>query len=210
MIELRQVSKSYGPVGAARDVTLTVADGQAIVLFGPSGCGKTTVLRLIAGLEAPDCGEVLIDGEVASRPGWLKAPRERKVGFVFQTPALWPHMTVAENIRFGLKDRKSEAFEQVLGVLDLVGLKNRFPDELSGGEARRVALARTLAARPRHLLLDEPLSNLDLDSRESLLRVILQAHHESGGALIYVTHDTDESEAISPKRIRMQNGRLLQ
>ncbi len=209
MIELREVSKSFGPVPAVRAVTLAVADGQAVVLFGPSGCGKTTVLRLIAGLETPDHGEVLIDGEVASRPGWLKAPRERKVGFVFQTPALWPHMTVAENVRFGMKDRKHEAFEQVLGHLDLGDLQDRFPDELSGGEACRVALARTLAARPRHLLLDEPLSNLDFDSRDRMLRVIMQAHRESGGALIYVTHDADEAEVISSTRFRMQDGRLL-
>jgi len=165
VISVRNLSKSFGAVAAVEDASLDVGEADRLAVVGPSAGGKTTLLRLIAGLEEPDAGEVVINGMLASRRGFVAAPHTRSIGMVFQRPALWPHMTVAANIGFGLDDSRSAAvdarIEQLLAALELEGLENRRPHELSGGQAQRVALGRALAPGPRILLLNEPFQNLD-------------------------------------------------
>jgi len=213
MIELRGVSKHFGPTVAVAEVTVTLAISAPVALLGPSGCGKTTLLRLIAGLEVPDAGEVLFAGKVASRPGWVLAPHLRSIGFVFQQPALWPHLSVARNVAFGLgrmpRAQAAARLGEVLEQTGLTHLRDRLPHQLSGGEARRVALARALAPRPTWLLMDEPLSNLDSDAKEELLALIRDIGSHAGVGLVYVTHDEGEALRLTPRVLRMRNGRLL-
>ncbi len=212
MIEVRDVSKSFDGTTALAGVSVTLARGERVVVFGPSGSGKTTLLRLIAGLETPDTGEVLLDGAVASRPGWVQAPHERGMGFVFQQPALWPHMSVARNVAFGLgampRERADEPLREVLAATGLTDLRDRLPSQLSGGEARRVALARALAPQPDWLLMDEPLANLDTEARDEMLSLIATITGKTGAGLVYVTHDRTEAERIARRVVRLHDGRL--
>ena len=205
MIEGRDLEKSFDGVRALAGVSFTAEAGKPLVVFGPSGSGKTTLLRLVAGLELPDRGEVWIGGAPASRPGWAVPPRIRSVGFVFQAPTLWPHLTVAQNILFGLDAwPKSAANRRLAEILDLVrlsGLERRYPAEISGGEARRAALARALAPEPRHLLLDEPLMSLDGELKERMLAAILGTASRTGAVVLYVTHDPAEAERVSDRRL---------
>lgn len=231
-IEVRGLAKSFGApirgergalgnrvgrspaVKAVDAVSLELAPSARLAVLGPSGCGKTTLLRLIAGLEVPDAGEVLIRGRVVSRPGWALQPGRRGLGFVFQEPALWPHMTVAGNVLFGLhgltKDVSRRRLGQLMELIGLQGLESRYPHQLSGGEARRVALARTLAPHPHCLLLDEPLTNLDPESKARMLDLINQAAQLSGAAILYVTHERSEAEELGASIVRMEAGRLEQ
>jgi iron(III) transport system ATP-binding protein len=212
MILISHVTKQYGNVRALEDISLQVTTPDPLVILGPSGSGKTTLLRLIAGLEMPDAGEIHINGSLASRPGWTLPPHQRHMGFVFQTPALWPHMTVAKNITFGMNglahDQTRCRLKELLEDFDLQGLEERYPDELSGGEARRVAIARCLAPRPGYLLMDEPLTNLDRELKRKALSRIARAAHETGALLIYVTHDPDEARQLSPRAIFLISGRI--
>lgn len=214
MIQVSQLSKCFGRVRALDAASFRLAAGESLVILGPSGSGKTTLLRLIAGLEMPDEGQVLIDGGLASRPGWVLDPHRRGIGFVFQTPCLWPHMTVAQNILFGLahlswRDAR-QRLDELLAQTELIGLERRYPSELSGGEARRVALARTLAPTPKCLLMDEPLTNLDQDLRAKLLTLIKETVQSEGSSLLYVTHDPDETAQISGRVLTLRDGRLCQ
>lgn len=213
MIELCDIRKTFGTHTAVSGVTLTVPDHAALALVGASGSGKTTLLRLIAGLEIPDTGSITMNGRLVSRPGFAVAPAERSIGFVFQNAALWPHMTVAETIRFPLlnlpepeQDQRTTWLLERMGILPLAG---RYPDQISGGEARRVALARALAPRPSTLLLDEPLTNLDRPLKEDLLDLIIGTARETGSAMVYVTHDSDEAERICPSPLCLRNGTLV-
>jgi iron(III) transport system ATP-binding protein len=212
MIELNDVSKTFESHRAVDRVTLTIPDHAQVVLLGPSGSGKTTLLRLIAGLEIPDSGTITMDGRLVSSPDTLLSPSERSVGFVFQSGALWPHMTVAENIRFALGDltpreqeQRTRALMERMGILPL---SCRYPDQISGGEARRVALARALAPRPATLLFDEPLTNLDRKLRDDLLRLIIESVRETGSRMLYVTHDEYEAEKIDGTIIRFDKGTI--
>jgi len=212
MIKLDKVTKSYNGVVAVDNVSIEIPPGSAAVILGPSGSGKTTLLRLIAGLEVPDAGEIYLDGALASSPKRIMAPHRRGIGFVFQSAALWPHMTVAQNITFGLnglpKSEVRRRLEEFLESMSLKGKEKRYPHEISGGEARRVSLARTLAPRPKRLLMDEPLTNLDPDLKSRLLAVIKQAVADTGASLIYVTHDVAEAEKIGGHVLTIKNGRL--
>lgn len=203
MIVLNQVSKSYGAVKAVERISLKVPAHSSMAILGPSGSGKTTLLRLIAGLETPDEGEVSFWGEMVSRPGWVKPPHQRGIGFVFQTPALWPHMTVAQNILFGMngvpRPQARGRLDEMITQLRLDGLAHRYPAQLSGGEARRVALARALAPRLRCLLLDEPLTNLDAELKGEILTAIKALVDETRPCLVYVTHDAGEAAFISDR-----------
>jgi len=214
MIELNDVSKTFGLHRAVDRVTLAIPDHAQVVLLGPSGSGKTTLLRLIAGLEIPDSGTITMDGRLVSSPDTMLSPSERSVGFVFQSGALWPHMTVAENIRFALGDltpgeqeQRTRALMERMGILPL---SCRYPDQISGGEARRVALARALAPRPATLLFDEPLTNLDRKLRDDLLRLIIESVRETGSRMLYVTHDEYEAEKIDGTIIRFDKGTICQ
>jgi iron(III) transport system ATP-binding protein len=212
VIELRGLGKRFGERVPLDDVTLTLARGAVLAVTGRSGCGKTTLLRLIAGLELPDSGEIVLDGVVASGPGWALAPHRRGVGFMFQAPALWPHMTVTRNILFGLgrlpRAIRARRLDEVLSLTHSDRLADRLPHQLSGGEARRVALARTLAPEPSILLLDEPLTHLDPELKAALRDVILEQVRRTGATLLYVTHDLAEFDGVDGRVLTLADGRL--
>ena len=211
-IEARDITKRFGDYLALDDVTIRVPDGSLTALLGPSGSGKSTLLRVIAGLEAPDAGRVLIGGEeVTHRPA-----RKREVGFVFQHYAAFKHMTVADNVAFGLKVRKhpkDETKRRVTELLELVGLAHlgrRYPNQLSGGQRQRMALARALAVEPRVLLLDEPFGALDARVREELRAWLRRLHDDVHVTTIFVTHDQEEAMEISEQIVVVNEGRIEQ
>ena len=212
MIELENISKTFGSHRAVDRVSLCIPDHAQVALVGPSGSGKTTLLRLIAGLEVPDSGTITMEGRLVSSRDCMVPPSERSIGFVFQNAALWPHMTVADNIRFALGDLPSpEQHQRTRSLLERMGiipLAGRYPDQISGGEARRVALARALAPRPATLLFDEPLTNLDRPLREDLIRLIAESVQKTGSSMVYVTHDEYEAETIAGTVIRFDNGTI--
>ena len=212
MMLLKQVTKSFGNVKAVNMVSLEAPAESSTVILGPSGSGKTTLLRLIAGLEMPDTGEIYLDGVLSSQSKWVLAPHRRHLGFMFQTSALWPHMTVAQNILFGLQGiPENEANHRLAELLEntsLTGLERRYPHEISGGEARRVALARTLAHQPKRLLMDEPLTNVDPELKLKLMAFLKQTVVRTKACLIYVTHDADEAKEISEHVLTLRNGCL--
>jgi len=210
-VELRSVSKRFRDVVALDSVSLRVPEGAITAVLGPSGCGKTTMLRVVAGLERPDSGRVLFDGvDVTEVP-----PRERNVGMVFQDLALFPHMTVLDNVSFGLVARGVGGVEarrrarEYLRLLRLEGLESRYPHQLSGGQQQRVAIARALAPEPRVLLLDEPFGALDARLREELLWEVRRLHAEREFTAIHVTHDQAEALAIADRLAVMRAGRIL-
>ncbi|MCW5697018.1 MAG: sulfate/molybdate ABC transporter ATP-binding protein [Bauldia sp.] len=215
-ISIVDVRKEFGRYPALNDVSLTIRSGELIALLGPSGSGKTTLLRLIAGLEMPTAGTVLFGDEDASR----KTVQERNVGFVFQHYALFRHMTVAENIGFGLRVRprarrpaRAEIRSRAVQLLDLVqlsGLEDRFPAQLSGGQRQRVALARALAIDPRVLLLDEPFGALDAQVRRELRRWLRELHDKTGHTTVFVTHDQEEAIELADRVVVMSQGRIEQ
>jgi iron(III) transport system ATP-binding protein len=212
MIELQDISKTFGTRHAVDHVSLAIPDHAQVALLGPSGSGKTTLLRLIAGLEIPDSGTITMDGRLVSSPACMVPPSERKIGFIFQSGALWPHMTVAENIRFALSDipvpEQQERTRPLMERLGIPALADRYPEQISGGEARRVALARALAPRPSTLLFDEPLTNLDRALRDDLLNLIVESVKETGSSMLYVTHDEYEAETVAAIIVRFDKGTI--
>jgi iron(III) transport system ATP-binding protein len=215
MIAFRSVCKDYNGCRVIDNLSLQIEAKERVVLFGPSGCGKSTVLHLIAGFVTPDSGEILIDDEVvATAKKNLREPGQRGIGMVFQDLALWPHMTVAENIEFGLRAKHvppPKRRQRTMEMVDLVGLGdylNAKPGELSGGQQQRVALARTLAVAPKILLMDEPLSTLDEELNILLRKEILRLHRDLGFTLVYVTHNRDEAEALGGRIIFLRHGRI--
>jgi iron(III) transport system ATP-binding protein len=215
-IEVDRVSKSFGERVAINELSLHVERSERLVLFGPSGCGKTTVLRLLAGLEIPDQGSIRIDGRLVANVGKnFIPPEKRDVGMVFQDLALWPHMTVQQNLMFGLNARgvkKREAHVRVREMLHRVGLEHRIdakPHQLSGGEQQRVALARALVSRPSILLMDEPLSSLDDERKRAIASDLLGLQSQLGFSLIYVTHDRGETDLLASRVCQMRDGRVV-
>jgi iron(III) transport system ATP-binding protein len=206
------LTKRFGAVRALDDVSFEVARGEILVLLGPSGCGKTTALRLIAGLEKPDGGEIVVGGTVAAGPGVFVAPERRRIGMVFQHYALFPHLTVAQNVGYGL-DRAPDKAARIAEMLAGVGLgplADRMPHELSGGQQQRVALARALAPRPAILLLDEPFSNLDARLRTVVREEVRGIIKAAGATAIFVTHDQEEALTIGDRVAVLCGGRLEQ
>ncbi|MBT8375206.1 MAG: ABC transporter ATP-binding protein, partial [Deltaproteobacteria bacterium] len=206
-IEVKNLTKIYGEVTALNKVNLSIELGEFLVLLGPSGCGKTTLLRCIAGLETPDEGQIIIGNQTVFdvERGIAVPSGKRKVGMVFQSYALWPHMTVYDNIGFGLWLQKlptKEARKQVEGVLQdlgMEGLGNRYPSELSGGQQQRVAVARLLATKPPVFLMDEPLSNLDARLRLDMRSELKRLHFRLGVTTVYVTHDQTEAMTMASR-----------
>jgi ABC-type Fe3+/spermidine/putrescine transport system ATPase subunit len=217
-ISVNNLTKVFGRSRVVDGVSFEVAEGEFVSLLGPSGCGKSTTLRCIAGLEEMAAGSVSIDGKTVSEPerGILVPPHERDIGMVFQSYAVWPHMTVAENVGFPLSVRRApakvikERVDWALGVVGLTGLSDRHPSQLSGGQQQRVALARAIVGRPRVLLFDEPLSNLDAKLRDQMRAEIRRLQRELGIAALYVTHDQAEALSMSDRVIVMDLGRIMQ
>jgi ABC-type Fe3+/spermidine/putrescine transport system ATPase subunit len=217
LIVFNSVSKAYWRNTVLHDFSLSVERGERVAILGPSGCGKTTVLRLLAGFIAPESGTISIDGEVvAVGRQILKAPEHRHLGMVFQDLALWPHLTVAGNLEFGLKSQgipKTERAARIAEILELVEMnayRRSHPAQLSGGQQQRVALARALVLQPKALLMDEPLSNLDEELNEHLRRELLRLHAQLGFTLLYVTHDRGEAIEIGTRIVHMRQGRIEQ
>ena len=215
-IQVRNIHKQFGNFTALDDISLDFPTGELVALLGPSGCGKTTLLRIIAGLEQADAGQVLLDGEDASGTH----VRERQVGFVFQHYALFRHMTVFDNVAFGMRmkprgQRPAEAkirekVHELLNLVQLDWLADRFPSQLSGGQRQRIALARALAVEPRVLLLDEPFGALDAKVRKELRRWLRRLHDEVHVTSVFVTHDQEEAMEVADRIVVMNEGRIEQ
>jgi putative spermidine/putrescine transport system ATP-binding protein len=211
-LSLNGLSKHYGDFYAVREVSLTIADGEFLVLLGPSGCGKTTTLRMVAGFIEPSAGHVRLAGQDVT----LLPPWKRNAGMVFQSYALFPHMTVAQNIAFGLEMRKlpradiERRVEEALALVRLSGYGGRLPRQLSGGQQQRVALARALAIRPDVLLLDEPLSNLDAKLRQEVRVEIRELQRQLGLTTVMVTHDQEEALTMADRLVVMNEGSVRQ
>jgi ABC-type Fe3+/spermidine/putrescine transport system ATPase subunit len=213
-VTLDQITKAYGDNAIVKGIDLALRRGEIFTLLGPSGCGKTTTLRMVAGLERPDSGTLSIGGRVVAGPGVFVPPEDRRLGMVFQSYAVWPHRTVAENVAYPLALRKdpdaASKTKAILARVRLDGLAERYPHMLSGGQQQRVALARALVANPEVLLLDEPLSNLDAGLREELRGTIAELAREQGLTVLLVTHDQEEALSISDRVGVMLGGRLEQ
>ena len=215
-VRLTGVRKAYGGLVVADGIDLDVAQGELVCLLGPSGCGKTTTLRLVAGFIAPDQGTIHVGPKQVSGPGTALPPEQRDMSMIFQSYALWPHMTVAENVAYGLTLRRlpkpaiREKTAAILAVTKLAPLADRYPGELSGGQQQRVALARALVVEPQTLLLDEPLSNLDTNLREEMRFEIRRLHDEFRYTTIYVTHDQLEAMTTADRIVVMNAGRIEQ
>jgi iron(III) transport system ATP-binding protein len=216
-VSLRNLTRRYGDVAAVEDLSLDVKPGELVSLLGPSGCGKTTTLRVVAGFLAPEAGEVWVGDRCLSRPGAVVPPERRRMAMIFQSYALWPHLTVAENVGYGLRFKRGLAradrdrrVRDILGVVRLKGYEARYPGELSGGQQQRVAVARALVVEPETLLLDEPLSNLDANLREEMRFEIRRLHEAFGITTLYVTHDQAEAMVISDRIAVLQRGRAVQ
>jgi iron(III) transport system ATP-binding protein len=215
-LTIANVTKTFGDYDAVKDVSLDVRDGEFLAVLGPSGCGKTTLLRLVAGFEKISSGQIRIGSDVVSDASGSVPPEKRRVGIVFQNYALWPHMTVAENVGYSLKVAKVDkavARQRVADALSLVnldGLADRRPANLSGGQRQRVALARCLVAAPSLVLFDEPLANLDVHLRASMEDEFAAFHKRTGTTIVYITHDQAEAMALADRIAVMDHGRLAQ
>src|SRR5437870_11680906 len=214
---LKALTKRYGDVGAVDGLSLEIKPGELLALLGPSGCGKTTTLRLVAGFLAPEAGEIWVGDRCLSTPTSVVPPERRRMAMIFQSYALWPHMTVAQNVACGLRfkpglsrgDREARVREMLRSV-QLAGYEGRYPGELSGGQQQRVAVARALVVEPEILLLDEPLANLDANLREEMRFEIRRLHEAFGITTLYVTHDQAEAMVISDRVAVLHRGRVEQ
>ena len=216
LISIKSVTKRFGAHQALAGVSLDVATGEVVVVLGPSGCGKTTLLRLIAGLDVPDSGEIWLSGsQVAAAGRSMVPPYKRGIGFVFQDLALWPHLSVRGNLDFVLesapvaRSERAARAQEVLRLVRIEPLGHRYPHELSGGEQQRVALARALVGKPRMLLLDEPLSSLDPELRATLRDELAQLQRTVNVTAMYVTHDREDAAVLGDRVVRMREGRIV-
>ncbi len=214
IVKIENVSKSYNKIPVIKAFSLDIRKGERIVFLGPSGCGKTTLLRMIAGFIHPDKGKVIIDNRIVSKDGkCIIGPEKREVGMVFQDLALWPHMSSYKNLEFGLKAKKiskmkrEKLIDDVLEKTQMAEFKNAYPGELSGGQQQRIALARALVMHPKILLMDEPLSSLDVDLNLIMRKELLRLQEEFNITLLYVTHDRDEAFSLATKIVVMEDGR---
>ncbi|MDQ7775111.1 MAG: ABC transporter ATP-binding protein [Paracoccus aminovorans] len=215
-LRLSDIGKSYGETRVLTGIDLDIAAGEFLAVLGPSGCGKTTLLRLVAGFDRPDQGSITLAGRQVAGGRVMVPPEERGIGIVFQNYALWPHMSVAENVGYALKvarlprPEREARVARALATVNLTGLAARRPADLSGGQRQRVALARCLAAGSDLVLLDEPLANLDVHLRATMEEEFRRFHRESGATLVYITHDQSEAMALADRIAVMDRGRLLQ
>jgi iron(III) transport system ATP-binding protein len=216
-VSIRGLTRHYGDVAAVENLSLDVKQGELVALLGPSGCGKTTTLRLVAGFLKPESGEIWVGDRCLSSPASVVPPERRRMAMIFQSYALWPHMTVAQNVAYGLRFKsgvtraeREPKVTEMLRVVQLAGYGHRYPGELSGGQQQRVAVARALVIEPEILLLDEPLSNLDANLREEMRFEIRRLHEEFAITTLYVTHDQAEAMVISDRIAVLERGRVAQ
>ncbi len=211
ILEIKNLSKSYnGKKYALQNCSFSLTKGKVCAIVGESGSGKTTLLRLIAGLERPNTGSIIIDKKIVSNDEKISLPKERKVGMVFQDYALFPHLTVEENIGFGLKENKKEKILDMLSLIQMKAYAKSYPSELSGGQEQRVAIARTLALEPKLLLLDEPFSNLDLALKSKLRKEISKITKQVGITLVFITHDIFDAIDIADEIVFLKEGNIIQ
>ena len=209
---LKNVTKAFGKSVVIDDLDLNIKRGTMVTLLGPSGCGKTTVLRLVAGLESPTSGQIFIDGEDVTK----SSIQNRDICIVFQSYALFPHMSIGDNVGYGLrmqnvgKEERKQRVKEALELVDLAGFEDRYVDQISGGQQQRVALARALVLKPKVLLFDEPLSNLDANLRRAMREKIRELQQSLGITSLYVTHDQTEAFAVSDEVIVMNKGKIMQ
>jgi len=216
-VAIKSLTKRYGDVAAVEDLSLDVKPGELVSLLGPSGCGKTTTLRLVAGFLPPEAGEIWVGERCLSSAASVVPPERRRMAMIFQSYALWPHMTVARNVAYGLRFKsgmsrgdRDRRVTEMLRTVQLSGFESRYPGELSGGQQQRVAVARALVVEPEILLLDEPLSNLDANLREEMRFEIRRLHEAFGITTLYVTHDQAEAMVISDRVAVLHRGRVVQ
>ena len=216
MISVRGISKSYGTSAAVKGISISVDKREILAVLGPSGCGKTTLLRLIAGLERPDAGTVELNGQQASSPGKIIIPpSKRRLSMIFQDLALWPHMTVSENIKFTLTDMgfsRAQIADLVTEVLRQVHMDDnlkRYPHQLSGGERQRLAIARAICTRPLYLLMDEPFSSLDILLKQEMMDLTIMLKRDHQIAIVYVTHDLEEASYMADRLVIMNHGEVV-
>jgi iron(III) transport system ATP-binding protein len=216
-VTIKDLTKRYADTAAVDGLSLSIQPGELVALLGPSGCGKTTTLRLVAGFLVPDAGEIWVGDRCLSAAGTVVPPERRRMAMIFQSYALWPHMTVAQNVAYGLRFKRElsradreRRVREILNVVKLGGFEHRYPGELSGGQQQRVAVARALVVEPEILLLDEPLSNLDANLREEMRFEIRRLHEAFGIATLYVTHDQAEAMVISDRIAVIERGRIAQ
>lgn len=211
-IVVKNLTKAFRGQTVLDNVSFCAPDGSRALLVGPSGAGKSTLLRIIAGLALPDAGEVYLGGRLASTPVWSLEPRRRDVGFVFQNPTLWPHMTVTDNIMFGLAEKPQQAARQhvqaLLAKAMISHIAHKYPDQISGGEAKRAALLRSIAPGPRFLLVDEPFANLDDATKKTLLDFLLAMIGECRMTLLYVTHDAGEVKHVGGEIVSLEGQKI--
>jgi iron(III) transport system ATP-binding protein len=216
-VTITNLTRRYGDVAAVEGLSLDVKPGELVALLGPSGCGKTTTLRLVAGFLKPEAGEIWVGNRCLSSSTAVVPPERRRMAMIFQSYALWPHMTVGQNVAYGLRFKRElsraerhQRVQEMLRVVQLGGFEGRYPAELSGGQQQRVAVARALVVEPEILLLDEPLSNLDANLREEMRFEIRRLHEAFGITTLYVTHDQAEALVISDRIAVLQRGRVVQ
>ena len=218
--EIRNIVMDFNGFKALNDISLKIQDGEFIAILGPSGCGKTTLLRLLAGFNHPTSGEIRIGEQVVANRDYVLPPNERFISMVFQSYALWPHMSVRKNVEFPIKNSKfvsqeirancDQRVQELIGMVGLTGMEKRLPAQLSGGQRQRVALARALAVNPDLLLMDEPLSNLDTELRVEMRREIKALHQKTKVTVVYVTHDQSEALALADRIVVMNHGQIEQ
>ncbi len=212
ILEIKNLSHSYDETNPTiQNINLDIGKSERVAILGPSGCGKSTLLRLIAGLEKPNKGQVIIDGIVVSSEKEIVPPEKRNIGLVVQEKALFPHLSVYDNICFGIKknQNKKTITSDLLQLFKIDLLKNKYPHEISGGEQQRVALARSLAPNPKLLMLDEPFSALDKDLKDILYEEISEVFTEKGLTILLVTHDSNEATVMTKKQMKMEKGQFL-
>lgn len=214
MLELKNINKSFGDVEVLKDINLDVKKGEIVSLLGLSGSGKSTILNIISGFEESDSGEVIYKDKLIAGENTFVEPQKRKIGFVFQNYALFPHMNIYDNITFGIskqpRDEKDKIVEGLLKLIGLEGFEKRYPHELSGGQQQRIALVRSMALNPELILLDEPFSSIDAMAKASIQKQLLQILKHSNKTAVIVTHDANEAMAMSDKIVYLEKGKIVQ